>query len=125
MFFKERVDDDYINLLEEKINNYNKNKSPIYDEIVDVDTLLNIARYLDKLKPKSKYREYKIKILEFLNVLENNTTLDKKQVVAEVHEYLSGLFILLKSKHSFCHRGTYPVLQPRSWLIRDRSHRSC
>lgn len=104
MISQARIDNDYIKVLEGKIASYNKTCSATYEEIVDVDTLMNIGRYINELKPKSKYRDYKYQILKFLEILERDDTLSKKQVVVIVQEHLSDLFILLKSKHSFIGR---------------------
>ena len=70
----------------------------------NIDTLLNVGKYIDELKPKSKYRDYKYKILEFIDILEKNHNLSKKEVIILARRHLSGLFIFLEIKHSFIGR---------------------
>jgi hypothetical protein len=104
MIISESIDNDYTKILEVKIESYKMVSDDIYKDIINIDTLLNIGKYIDELKPKSKYRDYKYKILEFIDILENNHNLSKKEVVILVQGHLSDIFIFLESKHSFIGR---------------------
>ncbi|UBM61531.1 hypothetical protein LA303_08890 [Candidatus Sulfidibacterium hydrothermale] len=99
------IDDQFIFILKDKINNIkNSEGSGNYIRIINSGTLENIGRYIDNLRPKSKYRKYKHQILEFVDILENNRNLSKKEVAELIQTYLSEIFIFLGSKHSFIDR---------------------
>ena len=105
---KENIDNNFLNLLQDKIERFKKNVPDIYKTSITVDTLLDAGRYIDVLKPKSKYRKYKTQILEFLDVLENNYELSKRDIVELQSNYLSDLVIFLISGHGFQEKhGTF------------------
>lgn len=101
MFSKEKIDYEFINILEKKINKYKETEPIIYRQVININTLLNIGKYINNLKPKSKYREHKHQILKFIDIIENEHGLTKREVVALVNKYLSGTFTFLQSEHSF------------------------
>ncbi len=101
MVSKEEIDNQFINILEQKINRYKESEPTSYRKVINVDTLLNMGKYIDNLKPRSKYREHKRRILKFIDIIENENSLTKREVVALVHKYLSGIITFLQSEHSF------------------------
>lgn len=101
MVKKEDIDNEFVNILEERVKRYKISEPAIYKEVINIDTLVNVGKYIDNLKPKSKYREYKYQILEFIDALEKEHGFSKKEVVALIRKHLSGLVICLRSDHSF------------------------
>ncbi len=97
------LDDKFIEILEEKIDSLDFNNESVAF-VINTKSLIEIGKYIDNLKPKPKYRNYKNQILEFLEKLEDNHDLTKEDVVILVQTYLSDLFLFLKSEHSFMDR---------------------
>lgn len=104
MLPKETIDNDFARLLENKIIAYKEACGNTYDRLVNTETLIRIGDFIDGLKPKSKYRDYKRQILEYLDTLSRTKTYERKEIVAITKEYLSDIFIHLESKHSFVGR---------------------
>ena len=97
----EKIDNDFVNIIHRKILNLDKDAKLKYSKVINFDNLLYIGEYIDNLKPKSKYRNYKYQIINFLNVLNENQNLNRKEIVAYVQEYLVDTFSFLQRKHSF------------------------
>ena len=98
---KENIDNNYLNELQEKVNRYKNSAPEMYLNFINIDTLVDAGRYIDNLKPKSKYREYKKQILKFIDALEKDNTLEKKDIVELNRIYLNSLILDLKSEHGF------------------------
>lgn len=103
----ENLDNNFKYILEEKVNIYKETEPAKYKKVIKIDTVLTIGRYLDSLKPKSKYREYKYQILEFIDILQHDSNLTKREVVALVQNHLSGIITFLQSEHSFSVRNDW------------------
>jgi hypothetical protein len=73
----------------------------MYLTFIDIDTLFDAGKYINNLKPKSKYREYKKQILMFIDTLEKDSNLEKKDIVELNRIYLSSLITFLMSEHGF------------------------
>ena len=101
MVGKEDLDSKFIEILEEKVSKYKKSEPARYKEVFSIETLFGTSKYLDSLKPKSKYREYKYQILEFIDILDKDHNLSKKEIVSLQQKYLSALAIYLCNDHSF------------------------
>lgn len=101
MVGKEDLDSKFVEILEEKVSKYKKSEPAKYKEVFSIETLLGAGKYLDSLKPKSKYREYKYQILEFIDILDKDHNLSKKEIVSLQQKYLSALAIYLRRDHSF------------------------
>lgn len=98
---KDIIDNNFLNVLREKIDRLKKFAPERYESVINVDSLLIAGGYIDNLKPKSKYREYKKEILEFVDTLERNSDLAKTEIVELIQKHLSPLTIYLKSEHGF------------------------
>jgi hypothetical protein len=98
---KENIDSNFLNELQDNINRYKKSAPEMYLKFLNIDTLVDAGSYINNLKPKSKYREYKKQILEFIDALTQDDTLEKKDIVELNRIYLNSLIIVLKSEHGF------------------------
>ena len=97
----EKVDNEFVHIIQSKIQRFDNDVKLKYGEVINFDNLIYIGEFIDNLKPKSKFRDYKYQIINFLNILLDNKNLSRKEIVVYVQEYLSGLFMYLHRKHSF------------------------
>lgn len=104
MVGKEDLDSRFVEILEEKVSKYKHSEPTMYREFFSIETLLGAGKYLDDLRPKSKYRDFKHQILEFIDILDKEHNFSKKEIVSLKQEYLSGLVIYLLSDHSFAQK---------------------
>lgn len=97
----EKIDNEFVDIIHRKVLNLDKDAKLKYSKVINFDNLLHIGEFIDNLKPKSKYRNYKYQIINFLNVLNGNQNLNRKEIVAYVQEYLADIFVYLQSEHFF------------------------
>ncbi|GET27683.1 hypothetical protein [Prolixibacter sp. NT017] len=98
---KENIDNNFLNELQDSISIYKKSAPEMYLNFINIDTLVDAGNYINNLKPKSRYREYKKQILKFVEVLAQDDTLQKKDIVELNRIYLNSLIIVLKRDHGF------------------------
>ena len=90
-----------MNILHEKVDRVKQYAPEMYLNFINIDTLINAGRYIDNLKPKSKYRDYKHHMLLFIENLEIDNDLQKKEIVELSRIHLNSIILFLVSEHGF------------------------
>ncbi len=97
----EKIDNDFVAIIHRKISKLDGDAKLKYSKVINFNNLLYIGEFIDNLRPKSKYRNFKYNIINFLNVLNENQNLNRKEIVIYVQKYLADIFVFLQSEHSF------------------------
>ena len=104
----ENLNNDFINILNQKLDKYKKSKSHHYRKNQYIESLFNIGSYLNKIKKnRTKIKEYKLQIIKFTDILIDNPYLTEKEISDLVREYLYDIISFLKSEHSFVDRHVW------------------
>ena len=106
-YSKEKLDNEFEEILAIKTNRLKCECKGKHERDINVDCVLNIGMFINDFKPKSKYRDYKRQILEYLNVIEQSNTLSKKELEDLRRGYLSDIIIFLQSDHSFVEKNSW------------------
>ncbi len=98
---KELIDNKFLEILEEKVDYLKQHGNPLYDKTYSFDNLIVIGTFINNLKPKSKYRNYKLHILTYTDIISGNSNYTKKDIVRLVGMHIEDIHIFLMSKYDF------------------------
>ena len=96
------IDDNFLIKIKEAEKELRERFQKPYLDRIRLNEIIRISYYIDDLKPKSKYREYKYALINYLEAIrQNDRQIKEPQLSLLKNRYLQELAANLVEKHGF------------------------